>query len=239
MPPRAVYANWAAAISDSDGYDHKAIFAKVRDASRMVRDGKAKHERDSVLFDQIEYSWPVLAGLMFVAACNEGELHVLDFGGSLGTTYRQNRYFLNRLNTQWHIVEQKHFVSCGQEEFESGELHFFDSIENCLGSVRVDAILLSGVLQYIEEPYALLESVCSYDCDFILVDRMTLSKGEDMIVVEQVPPSIFKASYPCHLLDWEKIQMIINGKYEIMECFPSVADDLNSFGFIAARKNKA
>ena len=43
-----------------------------------VKKGEAVYERDSMIFDQIEYSWPVLFGLMWAAAQNSGYLKVLD-----------------------------------------------------------------------------------------------------------------------------------------------------------------
>ncbi|GHV55461.1 hypothetical protein FACS1894216_17850 [Synergistales bacterium] len=62
------YATWEDALLNSKGYDERSIFEKVLKASISVRDGEAVYERDSVLFDQIEYSWPLLAGLMWGAA---------------------------------------------------------------------------------------------------------------------------------------------------------------------------
>jgi hypothetical protein len=45
-------------------YDAEDILAKVLEATLKVKRGEATFERDSVLFDEIEYAWPVLAGLM-------------------------------------------------------------------------------------------------------------------------------------------------------------------------------
>ena len=55
-----------------------------------VKNGETVYERDSVIFDQIEYSWPVLTGLMCAAAQNSGCLKVLDFGCSLGSSNLEN-----------------------------------------------------------------------------------------------------------------------------------------------------
>ena len=51
----------------------------VLDASLKVKNGVAAFERDSVLFDEIEYSWPVTAELMHGAARSGGRVHVVDF----------------------------------------------------------------------------------------------------------------------------------------------------------------
>ena len=80
-----------------------------------VVDGRAAYERDSVLFEEVEYVWPLLASLMWVGARHLGSLNVLDFGGSLGSTYFQNRIFLATLpSVRWNIVEQPRHVEVGR-----------------------------------------------------------------------------------------------------------------------------
>ena len=230
------YSDWQSACAASGGYDSDAIFAKVRDASRKVRDGKAVYERDSVLFDHIEYSWPLLAGLLWMAARHGGKLRLIDFGGSLGSAYRQNRLFLQDLKeVRWNVVEQAHFVQSGQEEFQTEELRFFDNIEACLAAQKVDGILFGSVLQYIEEPYALLEQVCGYGFDCIFIDRTPFSKGEDLITVQNVPESIYKASYPCHFLDRKRVESILTKKYMIQEWFDALGGP-GWYGLIARKK---
>ena len=89
-PPRDAYGlsgdyhSWDEALASSAGYDSEIILEKTRAALLKVKNGEAAYERDSVLFDEIEYAWPLLAGLMWVAARCQGTLNVLDFGGSLG-----------------------------------------------------------------------------------------------------------------------------------------------------------
>ena len=76
------YNTWQEADAHCNGYDNMDILEKVLTATLKVKNGEAVYERDSVIFDQIEYSWPVLTGLMCAAAQNSGCLKVLDFGGS-------------------------------------------------------------------------------------------------------------------------------------------------------------
>lgn len=85
------YPDWESAEQAAGGYDDRAIFEKTRDAARAVRDGKALWERDSVLFREEEWNWPLLASLLGVAARDGGRLHVLDFGGAFGSTCMQHR----------------------------------------------------------------------------------------------------------------------------------------------------
>jgi putative methyltransferase (TIGR04325 family) len=217
------YPDWQSACAAAEGYDTQAIFEKVRDASRMVRDGKAVYERDSVLFNKIEYSWPLLASLLWIAARHEGALRLIDFGGSLGSSYRQNRHFLAGLKkVRWNVVEQGHFVRSGKEEFQTEELRFYETIAACLADGEADGILLSSVLQYLNEPYAFMEEVCLYEFEYIILDRTPFSAAEERITVQHVPESIYKASYPCRFLDKKRLEAIIWQQYDIIEWFDTL-----------------
>ncbi|MDD3465759.1 MAG: methyltransferase, TIGR04325 family [Campylobacterales bacterium] len=212
--------SWSEARRISDGYAKSDILEKVKNSLMLVKEGKAVYERDSVLFDSIQYSWPLLSGLMLGAARNGGNLSVLDFGGSLGSTYYQNRKFLNIIGSvEWSIVEQPNFVACGKEHFESKELKFYWSVEQCLSEKKPNVLLLSSVLQYIEEPYALLDYLIRFGFDVIIIDRTQFSTSDiESITIQRVPPSIYEASYPCRILDIGKIKSRFIG-YSLLEEF--------------------
>ena len=211
------YTRWKDARDASSGYDAERILRKVRESARKVRDGEAAWERDSVLFPRVEYSWPVLAGLLWVAARRGGRLRLVDFGGGLGTSYYQNRKFLAGLaEIRWSIVEQSAFAACGREEFTDEHLTFHEDLEACVSSTRPDAILLSGVLQYLESPHDLLTRVNSLGLDTILVDRTPfLLQGEDRLTVQAVPPGILEGSYPCWFLNRDGFLAAFSDAYEL------------------------
>ena len=191
------YAQWRDAVEASSGYDSNLILEKTRHAALKVKYSKAIFERDSVLFDEIHYSWPILSGLMWISG-RDGELNVLDFGGSLGSAYYQNRAFLETLpQVSWSIVEQAEFVAVGQAEFADETLRFYKTIADCLVENRPNLILLGGVLQYLEHPFAILDELLNLPCDVILLDRTPFWDGErDWLAVQNVPPVVYDASYP-------------------------------------------
>ena len=84
------YSTWQEADAHCNCYDNGDILEKVHSATLKVKNGESVYERDSVIFDQIEYSWPILTGLMWAAAQNSGCLKVLDFGSSLGSSNLEN-----------------------------------------------------------------------------------------------------------------------------------------------------
>ena len=192
------YASWEDAAVKCSGYDAEHILAKVLDATLKVKRGEAAFERDSIFFAEIEYAWPVLAGLMWAAARNGGRMNVLDFGGALGSSYFQNRKFLQTLQeVRWNVVEQAHYVEAGRQTIQDERLRFYASIEDCLIENQPNVILLSSVLQYLESPTEILKKLSTTGAACLIVDRTPFSvHPKDKILIQKVPSSIYAASYP-------------------------------------------
>lgn len=219
------FKSWEEAKKRTTGYDIPLIVEKVRKALLKVKKGESVYERDSVLFDEIEYSWPVLSGLLLAAALDKGKLSVLDFGGSLGSSYFQNKKFLRQFSfVSWNIVEQPHFVDVGKKYFEDEVLHFYYDIEECVRNQKPNILLLSSVLQYIEKPYEMLERLLSFKFPFVIVDRTSFhTKPRDRITIQKVPPWIYEASYPCWLFDEGRfVSFFQDNGYEMVESFLSL-----------------
>ena len=66
------FESWNEAQEHSIGYESDNILEKVKAAQLKVKNGKAAYERDSVVFDKIQHSFPVLAGLLHAAIANGG-----------------------------------------------------------------------------------------------------------------------------------------------------------------------
>lgn len=192
------FASWEEAKQRSSGYHDEKILDKVLAATLKVKHGEAVFERDSVLFDEIQYAWPVTAGLTWAAARNGGRLSVLDFGGSLGSSYFQNRKFLEGLpSVRWSVVEQPHFVEAGREHIQDNRLAFYPTIEEFVAIEKPSVVLLSSVLQYLQDPYAVLAELVGSGVETILVDRTPFHDGEnDFVAVQKVSEEIYPASYP-------------------------------------------
>lgn len=215
------YTNWREANAKSTGYDNKVILDKCRNALLKIKKGEARYERDSVLFDEIEYSWGLLAGLQKAALENDGKLRVLDFGGSLGSTYYQNRDFLSSLKELgWYIVEQPHFVDCGKEFFENDQLKFYFTIEECTEKHKPDVLLISGVLQYLEKPFEWIDKLSRLDIPYIILDRTSFIENEtDILTIQNVPENIYHASYPAWFFNYQKFEERFKHSYDIFLCF--------------------
>lgn len=214
------FPSWEDALTRSTGYDSKNIVEKVKESLLKVKKGEAVYERDSVLFPEIQYTWPILAFLLWIYA-QKGKLNLVDFGGSLGSTYFQNRKFLRNLaNVHWNIVEQKTFVDVGIEHFQDEKLRFYHDIQAYLNENNADCILLSSVLPYISNPYELLTSLFEKEIPFVVVDKMPFIAGRvDRITIQKTPRSIYEASYPAWFFSESKFKEFVNQKYDLIEEF--------------------
>jgi putative methyltransferase (TIGR04325 family) len=221
---RGKYGSWAEASSHSATYDADFILEKVRSALLQVKRGEAAFERDSVLFDEIQYSHPVLAGLLRAALSSGGSLSVLDFGGSLGSSYYQNRQLLYGLRElRWSVVEQKRFVAVGRAQFEDDTLRFYYSIAECLQAERPNVVLLSSVLQYLENPQAILEQILCSGIEYLIIDMLPIHQGpNDLITVQHVPKRIYAASYPFRIFAERAVLNDLLRKYEQVLAFDTL-----------------
>ena len=237
------YSDWNEASASCSGYNADAILQKVEESSLLVKSGEAAYERDSFVFDEVQYSYPLLAALMWVAALNNGKINILDFGGSLGSTYYQNRKFLDSLTeVNWSVVEQQSFVKSGKKHFEDERLHFFDSIDECCKSYKINVALFSSVLQYLEDPFMILEKIKLLGISYIIIDRTPFVRGKDRITVQKVNPRIYSGSYPCRFFNKDKFISALTRDYDLVMEFDALdkANIRSEFkGFLFSLKQEA
>ncbi|RYE57122.1 MAG: methyltransferase, TIGR04325 family [Sphingobacteriales bacterium] len=213
------YPGWAEARKDCAGYDAQNILEKVQTATSAVLEGKAAYERDSVLFENYDYSFPLLSYLLFAHELQENKLNIIDFGGSLGSSFLQHRKFLERLpGIKWNIIEQPNFVEAGKKLFTGSVLDFHGSIEECISKQgKQDLILISSTLPYLEDPYSLLKMILTFDIRFLVIDHTPFNyEDRDRITVQRVDPVIYEASYPCRFLSLRKVKALLYEKYNII-----------------------
>jgi putative methyltransferase (TIGR04325 family) len=215
------YSSWRTALDASTGYDADSILARVSAASAKVKSGEAIYERDSVLFDKVEHSFPLLAVLMRAALENSGKLTVIDFGGSLGSSYFQCKHFLPRdLDLSWYVVEQEKFVRRGREAFASDELQFFFSIPECTAQRKPDVVLFASVLQYLEHVDRIVDAAVATGAEYIAIDRTPfIALDADWLCVQHVPANIYKASYPCSILSESRLKQLLHDRFELVTEF--------------------
>jgi putative methyltransferase (TIGR04325 family) len=216
------YPNWESARRACKGYDDNAIFEQVCAAVNAVRRGEAAYERDAVLFKQPAFDKNIIQIFFEVANASQGKLHILDFGGSLGSTFYQYSRFLQGIDLQWCVVEQTHFVEYGRKHLTENNLFFEYEILDAIHKIQPNLVLLSSVLQYLEHPYEWLNRFAATQIPYLLIDLQPVTdKPTDRITRQIVPPSIYSASYPCHLLSEALLKNKLFKHYDLLKEFPA------------------
>lgn len=216
------YETWEEANQHATGYDEPCILERAKEAIIAVKSGKAVFERDTLQYDEPHYSYPLISYLLNVALSQGNRLRLLDFGGSLGSIYFQCRPFLNGLRElSWNVVEQPHFVQAGQQLITEEGLKFYYDMEQCVAAEKPDAILLSGVLQVLEDPYAFLTHVLEQRFKYIVFDRTPFTDVDDFVSVQYVPPDVYDASYASWFFNYDKFWQFLDAEYECVDYFDS------------------
>jgi putative methyltransferase (TIGR04325 family) len=211
------YDSWTEARAKCSGYDSDTITKSLVSASRRVRDGEIAYERDGVEFDVIQYSWPLLAAILGSPRSSQ-KLAVLDWGGSLGSTYRQNKYLLESAGIQleWLVVEQRHLVEIGTSEFTSGALSFSESMSGITVG-QYDVAILASSICYIQDPERVLSEIAVLQPKRIVFDRTPESRsGADQIGVQRVGKGIYKASYPIRAFAPDSLAKYLSPQYKLV-----------------------
>jgi putative methyltransferase (TIGR04325 family) len=220
------YATWSDAQSVCSGYNDPAIVQRVLDSTVAVQAGRAAYERDGVLFSDPLPEPGLIESLGHIAkTAADRPIRVLDFGGALGTTYWRHRNTLAPLaEWAWDVVEQPSFVSIGRAHLANSPLRFFESVAEAEVDAPHDIILASGVLQYLESPHAVLTDWAGRGFRWILLNNLPLhGAASDRLMIQQVPPEIYRASYPVWFFNRERFLADMSESYEIKREFASEA----------------
>jgi len=230
---RGDYPSWQDASAEASGYDGTAIFEQVRAAALAVQAGKAAFDRDGVLFAEQDYPFPLLSGLLRCAARNHGRMHVLDFGGALGSTFMQCRGFFRDLpDLKWQVVEQSHYVEWARRNLDVRDLGFSSSLDEAFIAVEPNVVLFSGVLQYLEKPVEIVRNTLRPGVQYVIIDRTPFIAGSrSMITVQQVPKSLVESSYPAWLFHQPDLMApVLDAGFRLLTEFPALDRPMGGIG---------
>ena len=228
------FNSWKDAEQNATGYANKEILDKVDVATSQVVKGIAAFERDGVSFKNSELPYHFLFPLLSSAVKSGGLLTVLDYGGSLGSTYRLCRPLLSQMcHVNWIIIEQEGYVSLGKKKYENEELKFYKTINDIPDFIQPNILLFSSVLQFLPEPFSILRKINNFSkITDVLIDRTPFCDSEsNKILIQRVPASIYRASYPINVLSYKLIVDHFKEDWDLID------ERLSPEGIIKLNKN--
>ena len=214
------FNNWQSAQNQCDGYGNTAILESIVKASKAVSKGDALYERDGVTFRHFAENAHLVSALKHIVA-TKGHFQVLDFGGALGSIYRQHRWFLSDFTEFiWCVVEQNHFAETGKRMFENNKLKFETSISTAFNQYKPNIAVISNALQRLERPYDVLNDLVNQDIPYLFIDRLpVISEPENRIIRSVFPARSCHASYPSWLFSESEFKKSLLKNYRIREEF--------------------
>ena len=170
------------------------------------------------MFYQEKYVYKLCASILRCALRNNNQgVRVLDIGGSLGSTYFQNRKYLSDVkNLEYVVAEQDHYAAYGHEYLEDAVLKFISSERDWENMERFDIILMSGSLQYIPNYTEIISKIKKAEPRYIIFDRVLVG-DRGRICRETVPETIYKSSYPLRIFSEEEIRDFCEPVYKLIE----------------------
>lgn len=188
-------------FNDIVGYQREDIFRKVKSATSVVLDSGALWERDGTLFFSEEIDWHIMTAIGLAANSrsqnNKTPIQIVDFGGSLGSSYLKNKALLETYDFEWNIVEQDFVVSLAADMNFEGPLSFHP-VSKLSAIQQIDLLIFSASLQYLSAPYELLDQLLENRPPFVLLDKTIFNDSKsDMLYLQRVPSNINRAVYPC------------------------------------------
>ena len=212
------YTSFEEAAVNCSGYDDAGIVNSVANALRRVMDGSVNYERDGVCFSDHEIRGVCLAAVLLARSGSSDRPVVVDFGGSLASSWWQHRNAIG-FPCDWRVVEQPSFVAAGRELF-SGHfpgIKFFHSVDEALDDhAEVGLALFSAVLHYLPDPLRMLQAVLAKRPRYLLIERTPEISGAERICIQSVPSSIYSANYPCRIFASGAIPRMVGDAYELI-----------------------
>ena len=196
------YTSWKDAKKISSGYDDPNIFLKAKSSLIKILSKEAKFERDTVLFYKNSPDKEMV--LIIKKMYKNKKLKICDFGGSFGSSYFQNIIDLDKNKIEWNIVEQKKIVEYANKKIKIKNLKFSESLRDVLKK-KIDLVILSSVIQYLEDPYKILKIISKSKVKKIYISRTPFYNKKDIIKIQYVPKHIYKSSYPVRIFNRSKI----------------------------------
>lgn len=166
--------------------------ASLPDSRRSAYDNAEVAEVNFVLMTRrVAWDYPVVYWISRVIGTTpEAPVTVLDAGGHMGTKYISFSDLLPLEDLNWSIWDVPAVLQAGRAHQADGlvpdAIRFVD-VPGQAG--RVDLLLASGLLQYLDIPLAELVAQMAEPPRHILLNKVALREGDTVVTLEQIGPA--------------------------------------------------
>jgi putative methyltransferase (TIGR04325 family) len=236
------FASWTLAVAQSETWDAPEITELFLRSALAAKEGKIACEHDGMPYNHPAYSHTMLAFLL-LATARDGGLNIVDFGGGLGSGYFQNARLLRLMSSsvRWNIVERPIFVKLGIEHFQNDALRFYSALGEAIARSKSNSLIFSSSLQYVEEPFALIDEATRSAIRILAIDRtLTWGRPDDGIFLQHPPKAHYRATFACRCFSKHRfIARLAELGFALVEDFtrnPPYPADFCESGMIFARQ---
>ncbi|MBP2233270.1 putative methyltransferase (TIGR04325 family) [Azospirillum agricola] len=115
----------------------------------------------------------MLMSVMASCPSEKDPLRVMDFGGGKGTHYDIFSAVYRDIRVEaWDVVELLELARAGKRNCEHGALRFLESIHEA--SSRYHVILSNGSLQYVDDPWEVIDKISKIDHSIWCINRLPI-----------------------------------------------------------------
>lgn len=209
LPMLGEFESYKAALNRSSGYDTTEICTKVERAVRSVLEGRAGYERDGTAMEERPPS--IIIFDLLRDHLQESDT-VVDVGGGLGGLYVNAPELFPR-KFRYLVLEQQAMAATGRRLAAAYRLpiEFLVADKDVLPDV--DILILSGVLQYLPNPWdTLADLIRSCKPRIVLIDRTAVRRGTSRWSLQTNPGYYSRAvTYPIQILNCNRLKSSFPG----------------------------
>ena len=178
-----IYDNYDRALADSHTYEDPGVIQVVSSKTEAYRNALLAGKDKTVNNRQTVQNMFVLSHVW-----HDRPLEVLEIGGACGASYFELSHLLPGRIKKWNVVETPAMAAAGGGIFQDSILIFYDNLDTAASQLgKRNLLMAQGVLQYMEDPIQMLETLLKLGFAYVYITRTVASDDIDCpIITKQV-----------------------------------------------------
>ena len=213
------FHSWSEALNASTGYNDPKITKKAITALNKILSGDKLCEKDTISFDEYQYSLPLILGINYILKSVKGKVVVLDYGGSFASSFFRNFDILREFDIHWIVVEQENIVQIAKKKLSNyKELEFItdSDLKKRKVTFQYDILLFGSSLQFLESPELEISKLIHEGVKSLIFEQTPfVVSGSRQLTVQQIKEPIYDSSYPAWHFEESEFMTWIGNQYKL------------------------